>query len=210
VVAANALAKRAGLPVGAAIDLVKRIPVAAGLGGGSADAAATLRVLNELWGCGLSPDDLMAIGADVGSDVPALLLEQPVVVRGRGEVIEPTHVVRTWWVVRPFDFRVSTVDAYRWWDEEGSRGPDPAPLLEAARGGRTEEMAERLFNDLELPVAVRHPQVTRVKEALVRAGALGAVMTGSGPTVAALARTEHHARDVAAAVPGSIPVSAPP
>ncbi|MBI2237184.1 MAG: 4-(cytidine 5'-diphospho)-2-C-methyl-D-erythritol kinase, partial [Actinobacteria bacterium] len=117
-VAALALADECETSSGADIVIEKRIPVAAGLGGGSADAAATLLALNELWGCGLDADSLIDIGARIGSDVPAMLVGGPVLVRGRGEVIEPVRVGTLWWVIHPFDFGIRSPDAYRWWDED--------------------------------------------------------------------------------------------
>jgi len=195
---------------GARIRLEKRIPVAAGLGGGSADAAATIGALNDLWECGLTGEQVMKVAAGIGSDVPALLHGGPVVIRGRGEVVERADVAPTWWVLVPQSFEVPTADAYGWWDLAGSTGPDPAPLLEAARTGGIAELAGLLFNDLEREVAVRLPAVADAERAALEAGALGVVMSGSGPTVAALVHDEDHARRIAANLPGSIPVSAPP
>ena len=136
-VAALAMAEvSGGLIRGAEIRITKRIPVAAGLGGGSADAAATLLALNELWGCGLDRDALLSIGEQIGSDVPAMLAGGPVMMRGRGERIVPVHVLTTWWVVKPFDFPTRSPDAYRWWDEDGAAtGPDPGVLIAAAETG---------------------------------------------------------------------------
>jgi 4-diphosphocytidyl-2-C-methyl-D-erythritol kinase len=211
-VAALAMAEACEGPArGAEIRIVKRIPVAAGLGGGSADAAATMLALNELWGCGLGRPDLMAIGERIGSDVPALLAGGPVVVRGRGEQVASVHVVTTWWAVKPFGFPTRSPDAYRWWDEDGGAvGPDPGALVAAAESGDAEMLGHTLFNDLEAPVARRHPEVADVRRAFLDAGALGAVMSGSGPTVLALARHMAHAEQLAAAVPGSFVVSGPP
>jgi len=211
-VAALALAGSSDPPRrGAAITITKRIPVAAGLGGGSADAAATLRALNELWGCGLDREGLIAIGEQVGSDVPAMLAGEPVLMRGRGERLTPVTVATAWWVVRPFGFPTRSPDAYRWWDEDGAiSGPDPGALIAAAETGNVELLGHAMFNDLEAPVARRHPEVADVKAAFLDAGALGAVMSGSGPTVVALARHLGHADRLAEAVPGSFAVSAPP
>ncbi len=196
---------------GAAIEIVKRIPVAAGLGGGSADAAATLLALNELWGCDLEFDALLVIGERIGSDVPAMLVDAPALVRGRGERIAPVQVVTTWWAIHPFGFPTRSPDAYRWWDEDGaSTGPDPGALIAAAETGDVELLGSALFNDLEGPVTARHPEVGSVRGAFLDAGALGAVMSGSGPTVVALARDPAHADRLADAVPGSLVVSGPP
>jgi len=211
-VAALALAEACEGPGrGAEIRIAKRIPVAAGLGGGSADAAAALHALNELWGCGSDLTALTTIGERVGSDVPALLAGEPVVVRGRGERLAPVHVVTTWWVVKPFDFPTRSPDAYRWWDDDGAgSGPDPGALVAAIETGNVDLLGSALFNDLEGPVARRHPVIAEVKSAFLEAGALGAVMSGSGPTVVALARHMGHADRLAAAIPGSFVVSGPP
>ncbi|MEO8424894.1 MAG: 4-(cytidine 5'-diphospho)-2-C-methyl-D-erythritol kinase [Actinomycetota bacterium] len=211
-VAALALAEEcAGRIRGAEIRIAKRIPVAAGLGGGSADAAATLLALNELWGCRLDRDALLTIAEQIGSDVPAMLAGGAVMMRGRGERIAPVHVLTTWWVVKPFGFPTRSPDAYRWWDEDGGTvGPDPGVLVAAAETGNVDLLGHALFNDLEGPVSGRHPEIAAVKQAFLDAGALGAVMSGSGPTVVALARHMGQADRLAEAVPGSFVVSGPP
>jgi 4-diphosphocytidyl-2-C-methyl-D-erythritol kinase len=189
---------------GAQVEIVKRIPVAAGLGGGSADAAATLHALNELWGCGLDLEVMLGLGERIGSDVPALLVGGPVVMRGRGEHVEPIHATTTFWAVKAFGFPTRSPDAYRWWDEDGATtGPDPGALYAALESGPPETLGTALFNDLEAPVARRHPEVAAAKQAFLEAGALGAVMSGSGPTVVALARHPMQAERLAAAVPGA-------
>lgn len=210
-VAALALADRCERAGGAEVQIDKRIPVAAGLGGGSADAAATIAVLDELWGCRLGPAGLAEVGARVGSDVPAMLAGVPVVMRGRGEVIEPAEVGQLWWVVVTFDFGVRSPDAYRWWDEDRApSGPDPAPILEASAKGDAEILGPLLFNDLQAPVFARHPEIAEVKAKLLDTGALGAVMSGSGSSVAGLARDEPHAGSLAKAFRGALVVSGPP
>jgi len=189
---------------GALVEIMKRIPVAAGLGGGSADAAATLHALNELWGCGLDLEAILGIGERIGSDVPALLVGGPVMMRGRGEHVERIHAATTFWAVKAFGFSTRSPDAYRWWDEDGAAtGPDPGVLYAALEAGSAETLGAALFNDLEAPVARRHPEVTKAKRAFLSAGALGAMMSGSGPTVVALAKHPMHAERLAAAVPGT-------
>jgi 4-diphosphocytidyl-2-C-methyl-D-erythritol kinase len=168
--AAGALAERAGVRGFAEIELEKRVPTAAGLGGGSADAAATLKALNDLWGCGLGLEDLGRVAAAVGSDVPALLAGRTVRIRGRGEVVAPAEPARARFVLVPFDFGVRTADAYRWWDEDG--GP-------AAPG-------DEWFNDLEPPVLARHPRIEEARAELQRAGLERVILCGSGPTLAGL------------------------
>ena len=210
-VAALALADECEHAGGADVEIDKRIPVAAGLGGGSADAAATLGALNELWGCRLDMEALADIAARVGSDVPAMLAGGPVIVRGRGDVIDPATVDRMWWILRSFDFGVRSPDAYRWWDDDRApSGPDPAPLLLAATKGDPEMLGPLLFNDLERPVFARHPDLAEAKAALIEAGALGAVMSGSGSSVAGLARDQAHARSLAKRWPSALVVAGPP
>jgi len=203
--AARALAEATGERRGANLLLVKRIPVSAGLGGGSTDAAAALRALDRLWGWGLGLDGLARVGARVGADVPALVRGGPVLARGRGEQVEPTHVPRTWWVLVTVDVGVSAADAFRWWDEDrASTGPDPGPLLEALRAKDLDRVGALLSNDLEGPVAARHEEVAEGRRRLEGAGVLGTIMCGSGPTVAGLARDGGHAEEVAAAAGGLV------
>ena len=211
-VAALAMAEACDGPIrGAEIRIAKRIPVAGGLGGGSADAAATLLALNDLWACGLDRDTLVSIAERIGSDVPAMLAGGAVMMRGRGERIAPVHLVTTWWVVKPFGFPTRSPDAYRWWDEDGAPvGPDPGALVAAAETGNVDLLGHALFNDLEEPVSRRHPEIVEAKRAFLEAGALGAIMSGSGPTVVALASHMGHADRLAEAVPGSFVVSGPP
>jgi 4-diphosphocytidyl-2-C-methyl-D-erythritol kinase len=187
-VAARALAEEGGIRGFAEIVLEKRVPVAAGLGGGSGDAAAALRALNDLWGLGHGDDDLRALGAAVGSDVPALLAGGPCLARGRGERVDPVAGARLDLVVVGFTFGVSTADAFGWWDEDGAvTGPDPAQgvsaLARIAAGEvDAEEAATAFTNDLEGPVVRRHADVRLVRERLEEAG-VPSFMTGSGPTV---------------------------
>ena len=211
-VAALAIAESCeGPTLGARIEIVKRIPVAAGLGGGSADAAATLLALNEAWGCGIDQNELAAIGARVGSDVPAMLAGVPVLASGRGERLVPVRATTTWWAVRPFGFPTRSPDAYAWWDEDGAQtGPDPGALIAAFETANVELLGHALFNDLQSSVCRRHPEIETVLSRFEEAGALGAIITGSGPTVVALARNRIHAENLVAAVPGSFVVSGPP
>jgi len=195
----------------ALIEIEKRIPVAGGLGGGSADAAATLLALNELWESGLDEAALEDLGSRIGSDVPALLAGRPVLMHGRGELLAPADAQPMWWALACFDFGVRSPDAYRWWDEAGGpTGPDPGPLLEAAGAGDAETLGPLLFNDLEPVVFARHPAIAEAKDGLLEAGALGAVMSGSGSSVVGLARDRAHAERLVSAVEGAQVVSGPP
>jgi 4-diphosphocytidyl-2-C-methyl-D-erythritol kinase len=210
-VGALALAGVCDPTAGASIRIDKRIPVAGGLGGGSADAAGAISALNELWGCGIDETMLADIGARVGSDVPAMLAGRPVLMHGRGERTAPATVRKLWWVVVTFGFGIRSPDAYRWWDEDGGpTGPDPEPLLEAAARGDVRTLGPLLFNDLEPSVFARHPEIGEAKRALLDAGALGAVMSGSGSSIVGLTRSRAHAEKIAAGFPGAIVTSGPP
>ena len=195
---------------GATITVDKRIPVAAGLGGGSADAAAAILALDELQGTDLATETLVGIAAAVGSDVPALLLGGPVYADGRGDRVTSVHAQTTHWVVVPASFAVRTPDAYGWWDARAVTGPDAGAVIAALEAGNDENLGSGIFNDLQFAVAARHPEVADTIAALLDAGALGAVMSGSGPTVVALARHMAHADQIAEAVPGAFVTSGPP
>jgi 4-diphosphocytidyl-2-C-methyl-D-erythritol kinase len=106
---------------------------------------------------------------------------------------------------------VRSPDAYRWWDEDGGgTGPDPDALLAAATAGDAEALGPLLFNDLERPVAARHPEIGEAARGLIESGALGAIMSGSGSSVIGLARDQAHARELAAGFERAEPVVGPP
>ena len=209
--AASAWSQAAGLAAPEVrITVDKRIPIAAGLGGGSTDAAATILALDDLLGTDLDTETLLGVAAGVGSDVPALLLGGPVYADARGDRVTHVHAVTSHWAIAPATFPVRTPDAYAWWDAEGSSGPDPGVLIAAIEAGNDELIGAALFDDLQGPVIARHPEIGDTIRAFEDAGALGVVMTGSGPTVVALARHMAHADQLAAAVPGAFVVAGPP
>lgn len=185
--AARSLAEATGARGFADITLRKRVPSAAGLGGGSADAAATLVALNDLWACRLDDEALARVAQAVGSDVPALLVRGAAVARGRGERVEPVRMASLNLALATLPFGISTADAFQWWDEDGGRtGPDPEPLLDAAERGDLEALGKLVYNDLEDVVMARHPVIGEARQRLLEAGAVGVVMCGSGPTLAAV------------------------
>ncbi len=173
---------RTGEPRDAHVRLEKRIPSAAGLGGGSADAAAALVGLTQAWDERVSRRDLARLAAELGSDVPFFLQGGTVLAAGRGEEIYPVDDVRRLGVVviKP-SFGVGTADAYRWHDEGGAPREERGGPAEVDLGWGSGGVA--LINDLEGPVAARHPEIGEMLRALVREGALGAAMTGSGSAV---------------------------
>lgn len=188
-------AGRRGAPRGVHVAIDKRIPAQAGLGGGSADAAATLLALDRLWDLGVDEATLSRIAARLGADVPFFLAGGTALGLGRGDDIYPlaevprVHVV----VVRPA-FGVSTVEAYRWYDEEArSRRREPNRAVPAGWPA----WARTLRNDLEPPVVRHHPSIARLRQALMDAGAVAAAMSGSGSAVFGLFERQEAARRTA-------------
>ncbi|HYE86648.1 MAG TPA: 4-(cytidine 5'-diphospho)-2-C-methyl-D-erythritol kinase [Vicinamibacterales bacterium] len=173
---------KSSAPRDIAIDLRKRIPSEAGLGGGSSNAAMTLLALNKLWKLELDAPSLSRIGARLGADVPYFLVGGTALGLGRGDDIypladmPPVHVV----ILRP-GFGVSTADAYTWFDEESRRSAkEPAPR---ALPPGWPAWSARLRNDLEMPVVRHHPAIGRIRQSLLDAGAAFAAMSGSGSAV---------------------------
>lgn len=161
-------AGRAGEPGGVRARIEKRIPIEAGLGGGSSDAAAALRALASIWRVSLHEERLRRVAAAIGADVPFFLQGGTVLGVERGDVLFPLIDWPAAWVVLLLpEFGVGTVEAYRWFDSMPAR-----PELAAPRG-----------NDLEAPVAARHPEIGALVEALRRSGASYAAMSGSGSAV---------------------------
>ncbi|MGQ9558622.1 MAG: 4-(cytidine 5'-diphospho)-2-C-methyl-D-erythritol kinase [Desulfurispora sp.] len=198
--AAALLQKVTGQRRGVRIYIEKNIPLAAGLAGGSADAAAVLRGLNQLWDLGLSLGELMELGAALGSDVPFGLVGGTARARGRGEVVEPLPALvgRGVVLVKPA-FGVSTPRVYRLHDQLPPRPPgELAPLLAALEQGDWAGLCAALVNDLERATFTLHPELAAIKQALQEAGASGVLMSGSGPTVFGLCADEPAARRVAA------------
>jgi 4-diphosphocytidyl-2-C-methyl-D-erythritol kinase len=196
--AAVLLREAAGVDRGARIRLAKRIPVAAGLGGGSSDAAATLWGLNRLWGMQWGGERLGELAERLGMDVPFFLGRGRALATGRGERIErlPGGGAYALVLVNP-NIALSTKEVYGRVTaasfSDGSRGP---AMLKALERRNAAVVAASLYNGLETVVEPAWPVVGQIKAALVSAGALGAVMSGSGPTVFGVARSLDHARQI--------------
>lgn len=204
--AALALSRYAGVGAAVWVDIKKRIPVSAGLGGGSADAAAVLLGLNELWGLGLDETELARIGETVGADVPFCLAGGTGVIRGKGERVEKLPTLENvWFVVVVPGTGISTAEAYATYDQlagdEAAGGRDgvgratPA-MIEAVAGHDLRRIASGLANDLGRAAVTMVPVVQDAKEALLDAGALGVGMSGSGPAVFGIAEDEKAARQI--------------
>ena len=207
---------------GLAIQITKRIPVAAGLAGGSADAAATLVACNELWETGLSQKELSELASGIGSDVAFGLLGGTAIGIGRGEQVTPVLTSGTFhWVLAFANGGLSTADVYAKCDrirasQEGRQTkerkvgnasvPDPVldnALIAALRSGDPAKVGPLLSNDLQPAAISLRPELRRALAAGRELGALGAMVSGSGPTCAFLAKNTRHARDLAAALAGA-------
>ena len=201
---------------GVQIEIRKRIPVAAGLAGGSADAAATLVACNDLWGAGLSPAELREVAAGLGSDVPFALLGGTAVGQGRGERLTAALAAGTYhWVLAFAAAGLSTPEVYAACDrlrtargaaEDGASGTGPAlstELMAALRSGDPAAVGPMLSNDLQPAAVSLCPDLRRALAAGRELGALGAIVSGSGPTCAFLAANAGHARDLAVSLTGA-------
>ncbi len=184
------------------LHLTKRIPVAAGMAGGSADAAATLVGLNRLWGADLDVAALAGIAARVGSDVPFCVLGGTGLATGTGTAVARVLTrSRTFWVVGVDRAPLSTADVYRAFDRLTPPPPsDPDEVLQALRTGDVAALAAAVRNDLEPAAIVLRPVLAERRQAMLDAGALAAMVSGSGPTMLGLARDDTHAQQIAAQV----------
>ncbi|GAA5043278.1 4-(cytidine 5'-diphospho)-2-C-methyl-D-erythritol kinase [Nocardia callitridis] len=207
--AAVAMAHRAGRAPLVEIAIAKGIPVAGGMAGGSADAAAALVGLNVLWELGLSRDELAAVGAELGSDVPFALHGGTALGTGRGEKLLPVLSRSTFhWVLALAKGGLSTPGVYGELDrlrENGTppRLEEPQELLQALASGDPELLAPLLGNDLQAAAVSLRPELRRTLRAGVTAGALAGLVSGSGPTCAFLCASAESAVSVAAELAGA-------
>lgn len=206
--AAKLLATATDHPGGVALEIRKNVPVAGGMGGGSADAAAALVACDALWGTNLSPARLHDLAARLGADVPFALHGGTAVGTGRGDQLNPALARgRFDWVLVTSPQGLSTpavygrLDALR--DAEGALADDPPlsldvpiPVLQALRAGDPAQLAETLLNDLQAAAVFERPDLDETIRAGVRAGALQGIVSGSGPTVALLCADPDAAREV--------------
>jgi 4-diphosphocytidyl-2-C-methyl-D-erythritol kinase len=196
--AAHALAKRAGRPAAAHITIQKRVPIGGGLAGGSADAAAALVALNEAWDVGLHEDALVELASTVGSDVPFCIIGGTAVGRGKGEILERVEATPELWFALAFDRHpMSTHEVYEAWTESSAPPGSAEEMVSALAEGDLSRIATALHNDLQ-PVTVRlRPELRDGLTLLEDAGALAALVSGSGPTLFGLCRDGSSARRVA-------------
>ena len=192
--AAKLLKDTYGITEGVSISIEKEIPIAAGLAGGSSDAAATLRGLNEMWNLNLTMDELAEHGAKIGSDVSFCIYGGTALATGRGEKIEELPAPPTCWVVlaKP-KIGVSTADVYGGLKLEGIEHPNTKQMIEAIEKQDYELLCKSLGNVLETVTFKLHPEVITIKEQMQRFGADAVLMSGSGPTVFGLVDSETRA-----------------
>lgn len=204
--AATLLAERVGVPPDVRLRLRKGIPVAGGMAGGSADAAGTLLACDALWGTRLERAELLELAEGLGADVPFALVGGTAVGVGTGTRLTPALARgRFHWVFALADAGLSTPEVYAECDRQrsGTFPPEPAvsePLMAALLAGDPVALGRALCNDLQPAALALRPRLRRVLDVGVDLGALGAIVSGSGPTCAFLARDDEHALDLAVAL----------
>lgn len=197
--AARLLARRTGYRGGVRLEIDKHVPVTGGMGGGSADAAATLLACDSLWGTGISREQMLGMAAELGADVPFALTGGTAIGTGRGDQLSPALAKGQFqWVLALSDSGLSTPEVYRELDlhrERHSQDIFPAEaapsvetdVLQALRAGDPHMLAESLHNDLQAPALHMLPTLASVIELGEKNGAIAGIVSGSGPTVAFLA-----------------------
>ena len=207
--AAELVARACGEEPNIHIQIDKSIPIAAGMAGGSADAAATLIACDAYWNAGIPRDQLDAMAATLGSDVPFMMHGGCALGIGRGDVLSPVMTRGSFhWVFATFDDGLSTAQIYEKTDDmrglEFEGEPEvPTELLSALARGDAPALGRLLHNDLQLAAVTSRPQLGRVLEQGIDLGALGAIISGSGPTCAFLVRDESSAIDLVVALKAS-------
>ena len=204
--AARLLASHTGVQAGVHLHLHKGVPVAGGMAGGSADAAAALIACDALWRTGLSREELTELAAELGSDVPFPLAGHTAVGTGRGHLLTPAMVRGEYhWAFAVRDEGLSTPLVFATFDEliAGATRLEPEAdraLMQALRAGDAPALGRALHNDLQHAALELAPSLAEPLAVAEDAGALGVLVSGSGPTVAALARSRQHALVIAAAI----------
>jgi 4-diphosphocytidyl-2-C-methyl-D-erythritol kinase len=191
------------------VTVTKRIPVAAGMAGGSADAAATLRAADVVSGAPLGPERLREIAFGLGSDVPSQVEPRHALVMGEGELVEPVSLPEMALVLVPSSEGLSTAEVFAEADRIGSTAQVTDPdFLRRLAGAPLDKLADSMENDLEPAVLSLRPELSQTLAVLLAQGALAARVTGSGPTCFGVFRDRAEAESAAARVDASIPQSA--
>ncbi|WP_337018771.1 4-(cytidine 5'-diphospho)-2-C-methyl-D-erythritol kinase [Oceanobacillus massiliensis] len=192
--AAKAFKTKYGITEGVHITIDKNIPVSAGLGGGSSDAAAVLRGLNKLWSKDIPLNELAELGSSIGADVAYCVYGKTAIARGFGEKIEKLSSPPPCWIIlaKP-DIGVSSRTIFSQINIEELFHPDTAAILEALEDKNFSKLCNHIGNSLEPITFAMHPEVQHIKEAMTHAGAAGVLMSGSGPTVYGLVEQQSKA-----------------
>lgn len=204
--AAELLRAHSGTRLGAKIDLEKQVPIAAGMAGGSGNAAAALIALNKLWDLRISEDRLRGMALELGSDVPYCTIGGTAAAARRGEELEPlAPIPRTWITLVHPPIAVSAARTYNHPELQRNDAPPfagrTAGFRAAIRALYREDWAAAVFNRMEAPVFHDLPYLADIKKRLLELGALAAAMSGSGPTLFAVCKNQAHARKIADALP---------
>ena len=192
--AAFAFKKKYHITRGVRIDIEKNIPVSAGLGGGSSDAAAVLRGLNKLWNLNIPLPELASLGAYIGSDVPFCVYGSTALAQGRGEIIQelPAPPV-AWAILAKPNIGVSTRIIFNRLTLENLPHPNTSKVIDAISEQNFYKLCDNVGNVLETVTTSLYPNVRRIKEKMILAGASGVFMSGSGPTIVGLVEHQHKA-----------------
>lgn len=195
--AADNLRKTLSISKGVNIYIDKRIPVAAGLAGGSANAAAVLKGLNKLWDLKLSQKELMDIGINIGADVPFCILGGTALAQGIGEKLTPieSNIKNTWIVLAKPPISVSTGEVYRQLDlSKIINKPNTARLVDSIEKGNIYGISDSMRNVLETVTEAKHPIISEIKRKMMEYNCLGSMMSGSGPTVFGICKNYEKAK----------------
>ena len=191
--------KRCDIPSGCRIRLIKRIPSRSGMGGGSSDAAAAIRLACQAWKLTLSQNEMMSLGSELGSDVPLFFIDGPSLGYGRGELVKPVCMTTElfFFVVKPPE-GISTADAFRACSvNQITDSRSPEQLLRGLKSGDTQEIASGMFNRLEVPAQQLCPKIGQIRDMFEKLDCLAHQMTGSGTAWFALCRSIMQARQLA-------------
>ena len=193
------------ITAGVEIYIKKKIPVAAGLAGGSSDAAATLKALKQLWNVECSIEELADLGAVLGSDIPFCIYGGTALATGRGEIIKPIPSPPKCWVIliKP-RIGVSTRDIYEALDLKNAQHPDVQVMLQSIYNNDFKGVCQNIGNTLEDVTLKQYPVVSEIKEKLIQFGADAVLMSGSGPTVFALVRKDYKVKRIMNSINGSL------
>ncbi|KRN89403.1 4-(cytidine 5'-diphospho)-2-C-methyl-D-erythritol kinase [Ligilactobacillus ceti] len=193
--AAKLLQRKYKIQEGVSIKIQKNIPVAAGMGGGSADAAAVLRGLNKIWELGLSKAELAKLALSIDSDVPFCVYSTPAHVTGKGEIITPLpKLPQMWIVIAKMKTSVSTPKILRSIDYDTLPHQNVDAVVQAIKNNDPQNLCQHMGNSLEAVTSQRHPNILVLKEKMLKFGADAAVMSGSGPTVFGICKKHSRAQ----------------